>query len=75
MPSASRLFALLYLFSPEEEEENGEKRKGKDATPAASPAARRLRRSEAGGKLIRYHQCERILSVAQGRHRPDTLGL
>lgn len=51
MPSASRLFALLYLFSLEKEEENGEKRKGKEAAPAASPGARGLRRSEAGGEV------------------------
>lgn len=51
MPSASRLFALLYLFSLEKEEENGEKRKGKEAALAASPGARGLRRSEAGGEV------------------------
>lgn len=51
MPSASRLFALLYLFSPPgKEEENGEKRRGKGAARRVS-GARRLLRSEGGGEV------------------------
>lgn len=53
MPSASRLFALLYLFSPPgKEEESAEKRKGKDGSGAGRcSGALRLRRSEAGGEV------------------------
>lgn len=53
-PSASGLFALLYLFSPPgKEEESAEKRKGKDGSGAGRcSGALRLRRSEAGGEIL-----------------------
>ncbi|XP_032347945.1 translation initiation factor IF-2-like [Camelus ferus] len=52
---AERLPAIcssLFVSPPGEEEENGEKRKRKEAALVASPCGRRLRKSEAGGEIL-----------------------